>query len=91
MVKKTHPSERVVGAFEAKTHLSRLLSDAQRGIVTVVTVRGKPAARIVPVGGDSSSRKRVVEELLVEARKLRARARAGPESLHDLVNAGRRR
>jgi prevent-host-death family protein len=83
-------SETIVGAFEAKTHLSRILADARKGVTTVVTVRGTPIARIVPIEGGSGLRKRLIEEVLDEARRLRSKSRSGPESLHDLVNAGRR-
>jgi len=35
-----------VGAFEAKTHLSRLLDEVEKGAVVTVTRRGKPVAVI---------------------------------------------
>ncbi len=38
----------IVGAFEAKTHLSSLLKEAQKGGETVITIRGKPVARLIP-------------------------------------------
>lgn len=37
-----------IGAFEAKTHFSRLLEKAQQGTVFVVTRRGKPVAQLGP-------------------------------------------
>ncbi len=37
-----------IGAFEAKTHFSDLLSQAEQGFAVTVTRRGKPVARIVP-------------------------------------------
>ena len=37
-----------VGVHEAKTHLSRLLLDVQRGEEVVITRRGKEVARLVP-------------------------------------------
>lgn len=37
-----------IGAFEAKTHFSRLLERAQEGTVFVVTRRGKPIAQLGP-------------------------------------------
>jgi prevent-host-death family protein len=82
--------EQSVGAFAAKTHLSRYLADAQRGIVTVVTVRGRPAAKIVPPDAELSLRPRRIEDLIRSARAIRARGRRGRESLHALINAGRR-
>ncbi|MEC9432638.1 MAG: type II toxin-antitoxin system prevent-host-death family antitoxin [Pseudomonadota bacterium] len=40
---------REIGAFDAKTHLSELLAAAERGESTLITRRGKPVARLVPV------------------------------------------
>ena len=37
-----------VSAFEAKTHLSKLLQDVEQGHVITITKRGKPVAKIVP-------------------------------------------
>lgn len=39
---------RIVGAFEAKTHLSSLLDAAESGEVITITKRGRPVARLVP-------------------------------------------
>lgn len=38
-----------IGAFEAKTHFARLLERAERGEEIVITRRGKPVARLVPM------------------------------------------
>ncbi len=37
-----------VGAFEAKTHLSRLLDQVEAGGAVTITRHGKPVARLVP-------------------------------------------
>jgi prevent-host-death family protein len=37
-----------VGAFDAKTHLSRLLEEVQRGRVFTITRRGVPVAVLAP-------------------------------------------
>ncbi len=37
-----------IGAFEAKTHFSKLLERAHEGTVFVVTRRGKPVAQLGP-------------------------------------------
>jgi antitoxin (DNA-binding transcriptional repressor) of toxin-antitoxin stability system len=39
----------VVGTFEAKTHLSRLLRQARAGKRIVITQRGKPVAEMGPI------------------------------------------
>lgn len=39
---------RTVGAFEAKTHFSRLLEQVRKGEEITITHRGRPVARLVP-------------------------------------------
>ena len=39
---------RFIGAFEAKTHLSRLLDAAENGETFTITKRGRPVARLTP-------------------------------------------
>jgi prevent-host-death family protein len=38
-----------VGAFEAKTHLSRLLDEVEKGEAIYITRHGKRVARLLPV------------------------------------------
>ncbi len=38
-----------IGAFEAKNKLSELLDRAEKGEEVVITRRGKPVARLVPI------------------------------------------
>ncbi|MHB1165816.1 MAG: type II toxin-antitoxin system Phd/YefM family antitoxin [Candidatus Nanopelagicales bacterium] len=42
-------AESVVGAFEAKTHLSELLARVEAGESVTITKHGRPVARLVPV------------------------------------------
>jgi prevent-host-death family protein len=42
---------KITGIREAKARLSSLLRDVQRGHEWVITERGKPIARLVPVSG----------------------------------------
>jgi prevent-host-death family protein len=39
-----------IGTFEAKTHLSALLDEVERGVEVVITRRGVAVARLVPAG-----------------------------------------
>ena len=39
---------RFIDAFEARTHLSRLLDEAEKGEVITITKRGRPVARLMP-------------------------------------------
>ena len=41
-------SDSVVGAFEAKTHLSELLARVEAGETVTITKHGRPVARLVP-------------------------------------------
>ncbi len=38
-----------VGLFEAKTHLSKLVKQASAGEEIIITQRGKPMAKLVPI------------------------------------------
>jgi prevent-host-death family protein len=52
---------REVGAFEAKTHLSELLSAVEAGETVTITRRGKPIAQLVPMATDrAAAMKRLV-------------------------------
>lgn len=76
-----------VGAFEAKTHLSRLLAAVQRGERVTITRRGRPVALLVPpdevLEADFS-------DLVAQFADLRKRARPGPDSIRTLRDEGRR-
>ena len=43
-----------IGAFEAKTQLSRLLRAVEQGQRFTISVRGKPVADLVPHRGDAN-------------------------------------
>ena len=51
-----------VGPFEAKTHLSELLASVERGEEIVITRRGTPIARLLPIA-DVSGRAAALEKL----------------------------
>ncbi len=74
-----------VGAYEAKTHLPRLLSEVEKGEVITITKPGSPVARLVPVSGGVVS-----AGLLEEFRAARTGVRLGDEVLAELVAEGRR-
>lgn len=63
-------ASRNVGAFDAKTHFSRLLARVARGEVITITRHGAPVARLVPVS-PVSGRDRKAEA----AKRLKAFAR----------------
>jgi prevent-host-death family protein len=83
-------NQQVVGAFEAKTNLSRYIADAERGVVTLITVRGRLTAKLVPAAAEIVQKSFDLSDLIEKAGQLRSRTKPGPETMHDLVNAGRR-
>ncbi|MDA8425552.1 MAG: type II toxin-antitoxin system prevent-host-death family antitoxin [Treponema sp.] len=74
-----------IGAFEAKTRFSELLETVRGGREIIVTRRGEPMARIVPIG----DKKEEIALLLREFEDIRAGARPGP-SIRALIEEGRR-
>ena len=63
---------RSVGSFEAKTHLSELLASVERGEEIVITRRGTPVARLLPIA-EASQRVDALEKLETIRSKLRGR------------------
>ncbi|MGE0500179.1 MAG: type II toxin-antitoxin system Phd/YefM family antitoxin [Rhizobiaceae bacterium] len=78
---------REVGTLEARNSLSALLELVAKGEEITITKHGKPIARLVPAKERDVEKAREAAAVL---RAIRAQARTGPESLKDLVNAGRR-
>ncbi len=46
---------KIVGAFEGKTHFSRLLAEAEAGETIIITKNGRPVARLEPIAPDSQA------------------------------------
>ena len=63
---------RIVGAFEAKTHFSRLLEQVKQGEEITITQRGKVVARLVPPSAthDVAAAKAAAEDLKALAKRL---------------------
>jgi prevent-host-death family protein len=78
----------MIGAFEAKTHLSALLDRVAKGETITITRHGVPAALLMPVNGAETrlSHKEIVEGM----RALRQRVRPGPMSIREMIEEGRR-
>ncbi len=77
-----------VGAYEAKTHLARLLDRVAGGETVTITRRGRPVARMVPVEDDAVSRSRQAAQRILERRKHLNRAPLS--ELLDTVHEGHR-
>lgn len=76
-----------VGAYEAKTHLSKLLAAVERGETIVITRHGKEIAHLTP----PPRRARTVTEALDELRELRKGITLGPDvTIKEMIEEGRR-
>jgi len=73
---------KTISAFEAKTHMGKLLDRVANGEEIVITRHDKPVARLVPEGRSSQESLR---ETISALRHLRARiaARRGARRLTD--------
>lgn len=76
-----------VDAFDAKTNFSALLERAERGEQIVITRRGKPVARLVPI---ATARDDKASVAMAKLRKLREGTTLGGLSWKELRDAGRK-
>ena len=78
---------RTVGTFEAKTHLSTLLEQVERGEEITITKHGRAVARLVPVAGVSRDR---LADTVAQLKRFRHGRRLGGLSTKALIEEGRR-
>lgn len=82
-----------LGAFDAKTHFSKILEWVAKGKEFVVTKHGKPIARISPVTDAAIG---VDQALIAKRRAVIAEMKASRftlapgQTIHDLIAEGRR-
>jgi prevent-host-death family protein len=77
-----------VSAYEAKTHLPRLLRAAERGETVIITRHGKPVAQLGPV---EEQRGEDVAEVIARMKRARAqRARVTVEEILSARDEGRK-
>lgn len=77
----------IIGAHDAKTHLSGFLRKVQAGGRFTITQRGRPVAALVPLEGDDAPRRvqaaRSLRQLMAEA------PTRGAVDIKALVESGR--
>lgn len=55
----------IVGAFDAKTHFSKLLKEVEQGGQVIITKHGRPVAMLLPAQGKNQESIRLaIQELL---------------------------
>ena len=78
---------RTIGAYEAKTHLPRLLDEVEKGERITITKHGRPVAVLIPPGiGPVPD----PDSLLRQMRALRKLNRLGGVTIRELIEEGRR-
>ena len=76
-----------VGAYEAKTHLPKLLERVNKGERITITKHGVPIAVLQP---PAPSRKTDPKQVIAELRKFRDRHALNGLSPRDMIEEGRR-
>jgi prevent-host-death family protein len=77
-----------VGAYEAKTHLSKLLEKVEAGEEITITKHGAPVAKLVPVKKEVSAEQRI--DAIGRIQQLAIGLSLGGLKVKDLINEGRR-
>jgi len=78
-----------IGAFEAKTHFSKILDKAEQGEDFIVTKRGKPVAKIIPFRQEPELTRKEAMDQLAQMRKL-YRGKPGSFNVREAIEDGRK-
>jgi prevent-host-death family protein len=84
----TQPGNNIVGAYEAKTHLSELLERVEAGAEITITKHGTPVARLVPVKRAASTEERTAA--IQRIQRLAGGLSLNGLKVKDLIREGRR-
>lgn len=79
-----------IGAFDAKTHLSRLLDQVAAGESFTITKHGRPVAKLVPIDAVQRAAKPDVRTAIARLHKLCKGVRLGSIRLRDIIEEGRK-
>jgi len=79
---------RHVGSYEAKTHLPELLDSVERGEVVIITRRGRPTARLMPMMVKLSDVQTTIAAIKSFGKQHRNRLKG--ISYRDLIEDGRK-
>jgi prevent-host-death family protein len=79
---------REIQASQAKTHLTQLLDEVERGETVVITRHGRPIARLVP---ETASRQAEIRQAIEQIKALRRKMPTlSAAERRALIEAGRR-
>jgi prevent-host-death family protein len=74
-----------IGTFDAKTHLSEMLDEIQKGKDYIITKRGMPIAKLIPY----SEGKKTRQEITLELKAIRKRTMGKPFNIRKAIEEGR--
>lgn len=77
---------KTVGAFEAKTHLSKLLDQVANGETITITRHGEPVAQLIPARPARDPK--AMEALVEEIKRTRKGRSLGGIKIKDLIHQG---
>ena len=78
---------KIVGSYEAKTNLSKLLDAVAEGESIMITRHGISVAMLIPV---SERQKRPVKDIINDIRTYQSKHSLGGLSLKEIIEEGRR-
>jgi len=76
-----------VGAYEAKTHLPKLLERVMKGERITITRHGVPVAVLQPPAATATGD---VQSVIAEIHKFRSKQNLGGFSIREMIEEGRR-
>ena len=76
-----------VGAYEAKTKLSLLLRDVEKGESITITKHGIPVAMLIPA---DNRKKRPLQDVIEELQQFQSEHTLHGLSLRDMIEKGRK-
>ena len=76
-----------VGAYEAKTHLPKLLERVQNGERFIITKHGHPVAELRPISTHSHEQRQMIIERM---KKFQASHSLGEITIRELIDDGRK-
>lgn len=76
-----------IGAYEVKTHLSRILERVSQGETVMITKHGEPVALLKPAHG---KRKKPVSDTIEEIKKFRSGHSLNGLTIKQMIEDGRR-
>jgi len=76
-----------IGTFEAKTHLSGILENVQKGGEYIITNRGKPIAKLIPYSDHKDKLK--IGEIIFHFDSIRNSIK-GKINIKEYINEGRK-